>query len=216
MYIFQPDRYLIDQQLKKIGNHINGYILDVGAGKFIRYKNYFQNIEKYVRLDIDPKTHPDILASAEKIPIRNNSVDSIVCNGVIGDIKNLSETILEFYRILKPGGKILITEYFMTQLHDEPNDFWRFTCYGLRELFLKCGFSEVFMEKRGGFFVLMLQNKIRYLIDKFNLYSHKWSRIFNPLFKVSFQIAQSLDKIDKSWSNKNYSIGWTAIFERTK
>jgi len=213
MPIFQPDRFLIKKQLEEIGHYITGRILDVGAGKFNRYKNYFKSSE-YITLDYNSENKPDIVARADKIPLPENNVDSVVCTGVMGDLPDLRGVISEFHRVLKPGGKVLITEYFITPMHDEPIDFWRFTPYGLEELFLKNGFKKVFLERRGGFFTAVLQIRVRYLIEKFNFYSKKWTRIFNPFFKICFKLATFLDRIDKSEANKRCSIGWTAIFEK--
>lgn len=37
----------------------------------------------------------------------------------------------ELYRILRPGGKLLITVPFLNNYHMEPDDYWRFTEYAL-------------------------------------------------------------------------------------
>ncbi|MFA5022535.1 MAG: methyltransferase domain-containing protein [Patescibacteria group bacterium] len=214
MPIFQPDRFLIKQQMARIGHYITGRVLDVGAGKYNRYKGYFKSSE-YITLDYDPKNKPDIVASADKIPLPDKDIDSIVCTGMMGDLPDLQKAILEFHRVLKSTGKILITEYFITPMHDEPIDFWRFTPFGLEELFIKNGFRKLFLERRGGFFTAIVQITIRYLIEKFNFNSKKWAKIFNPIFRLSFRLAFFLDRIDKSQANSRCSIGWTAIFEKT-
>ena len=45
------------------------------------------------------------------IPFENNSIDIITCRMVLHHINNPLNTINEIYRVLKPGGKIIITEH---------------------------------------------------------------------------------------------------------
>ncbi len=38
------------------------------------------------------------------------------------------------YRVLKPGGSLVLTTRFLFPIHDAPHDYFRFTKYGLRYL----------------------------------------------------------------------------------
>ncbi len=38
------------------------------------------------------------------------------------------------YRLLKPGGKLILTTRFIFPLHDIPHDYYRFTIFGLKYL----------------------------------------------------------------------------------
>jgi len=55
---------------------------------------------------------------------------------------------------LKIDGIVLLTESLMDEMHDEPNDYWRFTKFGLRYLFENVGFKIIVINQRGGFFRL--------------------------------------------------------------
>jgi len=50
-----------------------------------------------------------IVCNAEKIPLKDNTVDYILANAILEHMPNEKETIREWKRILKPGGKIFIT-----------------------------------------------------------------------------------------------------------
>jgi len=52
MYIYQPSRILLKQQIKKQSHYIKGKVLDVGSGDFSRYKSLF-NYKEYIRMDIE-------------------------------------------------------------------------------------------------------------------------------------------------------------------
>jgi len=211
--IFQPERFLLEEQIKKYSRYIKGVVLDVGTGKIKRYTSLFK-CDKYITLDINKEHKPDIVASADHTPLNNNSVDSILCTQVLGDIKNPSEVIKEFYRVLKPGGIVLLTESLLNELHDEPNDFWRFTKFGFKYLFEKSGFKVIDIDQRGGFFTSRAQLKIRYFIDRLNLYNKKWSWILRPILKFYGKFMLFLDKIDKSKANRKHALGWCVLAKK--
>ena len=102
----------------------------------------------------------------------------------------------------------------MDGIHGEPNDYWRFTKFGLKHLFEEAGFKILCIDRVGGFFSVKAQNNIRYLIEKFNLYSHKWARIFNFPFKIYSKIMFFLDRIDKSKANKKFILDWCIIAQK--
>ena len=49
------------------------------------------------------------VAYAQKIPLKNNRVDAIVCTEVIEHMPQLEKVFAEFERVLKPGGLVVIT-----------------------------------------------------------------------------------------------------------
>ncbi len=213
MYIYQPNRILLDRQIKKYSHYIKGRVLDVGAGSFSRYVGFF-NYREYIKMDIQPGKNIDVVGQAENIPFEAETLDAIVCTQVIGDFKNPSQAIKEFYRVLKLGGTVLLTESFINEIHDEPRDFWRFTKFGLEHLFQEAGFKIVALDQRGGFFSVQAQSNIRYLINKFNLYSHSWTRIFNPFFRIYSKIMFFLDKLDKNQNNRKFALDWCIIAQK--
>ena len=131
VWIFQPDRYLLYHQIKLYGNYINGIVLDVGSGPIYRYKHLFTNVETYITLDIERDFRPDIVGDATFLPIKNEALDGIVCTQVLEHIKNPFTAVAEFSRVLKKHGTCLITVPQTNELHEEPNDFYRFTKYAL-------------------------------------------------------------------------------------
>ena len=53
-----------------------------------------------------------LVADAEMIPFRSDSFDFISCNDALHHTPDTQKGINEIYRVLKPGGKALITFYF--------------------------------------------------------------------------------------------------------
>ncbi len=52
---------------------------------------------------------PCAVASVEALPIKNESIDAIVCASVLQWVNDPAKAFAEFYRTLKPGGTLLIS-----------------------------------------------------------------------------------------------------------
>lgn len=86
----------------------------------------------------------DAQFDAHAVPFADNSLGLIVCNEVLEHCTAPQQAIDEFFRVLKPGGKLILTTRFIFPLHDAPHDYFRFTRYGLKHL---CrGFASVEVE----------------------------------------------------------------------
>ena len=136
MYIFQPDRYLLDKQIRKFSHYIKGKVLDVGAGEVNRYGKYFK-FDEYIKMDPRHGDKVDLVGSADNIPLDSESIDSIVCTQVFEHLENPQKSAEEIYRVLKKGGHVLLTVPQMNELHEEPYDFFRYTKFGLKSKKLK-------------------------------------------------------------------------------
>lgn len=106
-------------------------VLDIGAGGSV-YGKYFPN---RISVDIDPLRNPDIIADAHALPFKDGEYVFILCTEVLEHLKNPQVAIREMSRVLDHGGVLLLTTRFVYPIHDSPNDYWRFTKYGLQELF---------------------------------------------------------------------------------
>jgi SAM-dependent methyltransferase len=206
MQIFQPDRYLLNKQIKDAGKYISGKVLDVGAGEFNRYAGHFKYSE-YIRMDTRHGDKVDLVGSADSIPLEDNIFDSVVCTQVFEHLEHPEKSAKEIYRVLKPGGYLLVTVPQMNELHEEPYDFFRYTKFGLASLFGSAGFKVIEVNQRGGFFSTIAQMNIRYLIDRFTLYKRPIiGRILSPILKIYGRFSIYRDKLDKSIANRKQTI----------
>ncbi len=214
MYIFQPERYLLDKQIREAGKYITGRVLDVGAGEYGRYNQHF-SYKEYVRMDTNHGDKVDLVGSADNIPLPDDSFDSVVCTQVFEHLKNPEKSAKEIYRVLKNGGYLLVTVPQTNELHEEPNDFFRYTKFGLESLFGTVGFKTVSLDQRGGFFATIAQMKIRYCIDRFSLYKRPiLGKMFSPLISLYGKFSIWRDKVDKSVANRKHAIGWCIVLQK--
>lgn len=214
MYIYQPDRALLAQQIKKAAHYVRGAVLDVGCGPHSRYEHLF-TFESYMRMDIAPGDGVDIVGSADNIPAGDSSFDSVVSTQVFEHLEFPAESAREIFRVLKPGGYALITAPQWNETHEEPHDYWRYTRFGLESLFTRAGFEVIEMKKRGGYRATMAQTRIRYYLDRYHLHSRPLlGRLARYAFALYGKLAVWRDARDHSKANQKHAIGWCAVFQK--
>lgn len=160
-------RTLFNWEIGKSVKNINGIIVDFGGGFKPSYERFWQiKPEKLIRVDINEKTKPDIIADLnEPLPFLDNFADVVFLFNVIYILKGPEKTLREINRILKPGGKLFITSPFIFNEAKEPSDYWRFTSEGLQKLLKESGFNDYFINPVGERF-----SAAAYLISPFLLF----------------------------------------------
>ncbi len=77
----------------------------------------------------------DVVGDATRLPLRENSLDAIVCRRVLEHVRKPGKAVAEFHRVLKPGGRVWCEIPFLQGYHPTPTDFQRYTRDGLADLF---------------------------------------------------------------------------------
>jgi len=177
--LFVP-KILFHQVIKDLGKHLNGSLLDVGAG-LGPYRKY-TSCEKYTSLESNPDLNPTVVGTADEMPFNEKVFDSVLCTEVIEHMPEPEEVIQEIYRVLKPGGKLLLSTPMSWCLHYEPNDYYRFTKYGLKYLLEKNGFKLIKVKRVGG--VLSLAGSR--IIDV------SWKVLSNLLWFIPYKLKKTI------------------------
>jgi SAM-dependent methyltransferase len=211
--IFQPDRVLLFEQVKRHRDCIRGLVLDIGVGAFRRYTDLFP-ADQYWTLDNSIRCTPHVVADAHALPFKEATFDSLVCTQVLEHLWDPAQAISEFWRVLKTGGGILVTVPQTNELHEEPFDFYRFTQFGISRLLGQCQFDILILEQRGGFFATIGQQLIRYAIDRWRLTSSGWGRLMRLPASLLGRTMLKLDSWDSSPANKKHALGWCIIAKK--
>ena len=137
----------------------------------------------------------------KKIPFENNYFDSVFSSEVFEHVFNLEEMLKELNRVTKMGGKMLITCPFAIAEHENPNDFARYTSFGLTHLFKKYGFEVIEFIKAGTSVEVVFQLWIMYVYLNLPTWTTKniVFRIFRKGFIVVFCSLSNLLALFLSW-----------------
>ena len=104
--------------------------LDIGA----QNGPYAALFPRRIGLDIRPGAGVRIIGDAQALGVRDAAFDVVLCTEVLEHLREPQQAIDEMFRVLKPGGRLLLTTRFLFPIHDAPDDYFRYTKYGLRYL----------------------------------------------------------------------------------
>jgi SAM-dependent methyltransferase len=114
-------------------------ILELGSGEkrggeyVYSSKTYFDASNDFVQSDVvEGFGHRVVDATTMGF---DAEFDVVLCMNTLEHIYDFQKAIANIRRALKPGGTAVITLPAFYPLHDEPNDYWRFTEHSLRILF---------------------------------------------------------------------------------
>src|SRR3954454_10725031 len=104
--------------------------LDIGA----QNGPYATHFPRRIALDITRGAGVQIIGDAQALGIADASFEIVLCTEVLEHLPEPQRAIDEMFRVLVPGGQLLLTTRFLFPIHDAPHDYFRFTKYGLRHL----------------------------------------------------------------------------------
>lgn len=201
-------KFLFKDLETAIHKYATGDVLDIGCGNK-PYKVFFEGrISSYQGCDIiqSSENEVDILCPATDIPLPDNSKNTVFTTQVIEHVADHRKLLSEAYRILKPGGYVIISGPMAWEHHEEPYDFFRFTKYGFEWLLTQQGFSEIEIIPNGGKWALVGQlmlNSMRSSMEKKSI-GRKIFKGFYFLFRIKWIINvlfSYLDRKDKDYSS---------------
>lgn len=168
---------------EKVAPHAsNKKTLEIGAYGRPSYGRFFPN---KIGLDIRPGPGVDVVGSVYKLPFKDNEFDIALCLVVLEHLEDPQKAIIEIKRILKPGGKIFVSVPFMFPMHDTPNDFWRFTKYGLKILFKDWDIEKIEAETDMNETFAVLFQRVGY---QANFYINKIMKVF--IFSLAWLVTK--------------------------
>ena len=175
------------------------------------YKDIILNNQKvttYTGMDLENsnyyKNKPDIFWDGDIISSENEFYNGVVITEFLEHYHDTQHILKEINRVLKKDGLVFGTVPFIWNLHEIPNDEYRFTPYSLLKHFQNAGFSNIEILPLGGKHAAMAQM----LCLWFSISSFRFKRVSKYLI---LWIAKILIKIDKpqqqfdNWENSLFS-----------
>jgi SAM-dependent methyltransferase len=150
----------------------NSKVLDVGAGS-APYRGSFSHCryftQDFVQLDPGQLLHGaysnvDYVSDAASIPVESGSFDVVLCTEVLEHVREPIAVVQEMARILRPGGRLILTAPLGSGIHQEPYHYYGgYTPYWYQYFLAVAGFSQIKVEANAGSLKFFAQESIRFV-----------------------------------------------------
>ena len=108
-------------------------VLDAGCGNR-PYETVLRGAD-VVGFDVPGNPHADLHGSIDAIPVEDATFDVVLCLQVLEHVPDPSAAVRELRRVVRPGGRVLLSTHGVYPFHPNPDDLWRWTHTGLERLF---------------------------------------------------------------------------------
>jgi SAM-dependent methyltransferase len=109
-------------------------LLDVGCGEKPYAPIFEPYVSEYIGVDPVENPHAELKGAVEALPVGDGSVDVVLCSQVLEHVEDPAQAVRELFRVLRPGGWLLLTTHGAYYYHPRPADYWRWTHTGLEKV----------------------------------------------------------------------------------
>lgn len=158
---YSQRRQMIDHYYQAVVSRwpADSLVLDLGGHKTLKRGQF--DIAHYplrvIYSNLTTAKRPDVQADALANPFAAASFDYVICAELLEHVPQPGAVLTEVYRMLKPGGSLIITVPFMFHIHADPYDYGRYTEFFWRETLLNTGFSQINIIKHGVYWSVLAE-----------------------------------------------------------
>jgi SAM-dependent methyltransferase len=194
-----PNRLVLDPWITRHASRLTGLVINVGSGEDLR---------QFGRRTIHVDAHaPSVTVRADLdsgLPFRDRTFDAAICSEVLEHVPDDVAVLREVARVMKPGGRLIVSVPFAFRYHPDPADFRRYTPAGLRRLLEREGFTVEVLAGLGGKIMAALL-----LVDSIHLAIRIPLRAFLIPLRWPYAV---MSRRDRGWSD--YAANSVAIARR--
>lgn len=139
-YLILADLYSL---MFRFAPYFSGDVFDYGCGG-APYRGLFNRCRVYVAADVTPGAAVERLLRADgSTDEADRSYDFVLSTQVLEHVRDPALYLRECHRILRDGGRLLLTTHGMIEEHGCPYDFQRWTARGLADAVTGAGLHVV-------------------------------------------------------------------------
>ncbi len=208
-------RKYLDAFLESIRPSFSGVVLDIG-GERVDNRSAFtppiEQVEKWIIINIDKASQPDIEASADDIPLEDGLADFVVMTELLEHVLYPAAVLSEASRLMKSGASAYITMPFLYQVHGDPQDFSRWTDTMMRMKVEAAGLRVESIEPMGGIFAV--------IYDLLRAHIYRTSVDGTFMFKVKVKFINAISCLfnvmdQRSLGSTRYiTTGWAVVAKK--
>lgn len=149
-------RHYLDRMLSAFD--FSGDVLDVGGKKENKKGAFRPPLERCTSwryVNIDAGTKPDFLGSADALPVGAAEADCVLLAETLEHLEFPEKALAEAARVLRPGGRVVLTVPFLFPVHADPYDFQRWTPEKFRRELARLGFAQIDVRPMGGLYAVI-------------------------------------------------------------
>ncbi len=204
-------------------------VLDLGAGP-CRYRDLFAHCEYKTQDACQHEGWPegpladkgswsygkiDYICDATALPVPDACFGAVLSTEVLEHVPEPIRVVREMARILRPGGRLLLTAPLGSGLHQEPHHFYGgYTPYWYQKFLAEAGFHDIQVIPNGGFFKFYGQESQRFsaLLDPRRLFG-AWRFLLAPFWLLTlpwFRLAVPLacHYLDRLDAHRIFTVGY--------
>jgi len=187
------------------------WVLDAGAGE-TRHAGAFRR-QRYVAVDLavgDPGwdySRLDCVADLTALPFRDGGFSACLNVVTLEHVPEPQRVVAELFRVLAPGGRLLLIVPASWEIHQAPHDYYRYTRYGVEYLIRSAGGQVIRIEPMGGFFRLLS----RRLLNALSFFPLVLAPVVALLVAPAALLAPLFDGLDR---NRTFTLGYVCTAEK--
>lgn len=148
-------RHKIIRALEEARAHARGALLDVGCGWRPFAPVFEGRVDRYWGTDLRTSQDlagvpPDFYSRGEALPVRTASMDTVLGVSMLTYLEEPDRAIGEAFRVLRPGGVLIMEFTQMAGVLESGHDYFRFTRHGAELLVRRAGFEPLAFIPIGG------------------------------------------------------------------
>lgn len=196
---------------------IRGTVYDLGCGKRPLEPAILKVADRYVGVDWSSTlhgTHMDVVGDLnQELSIADSVADTVISISVLEHLRHPEVMLREAFRILKPGGTMILQTPFQWHIHEAPYDYFRYTPYALKSMLEDAGFKQVAVTPLGATFTTIGMKLNYWLAAKIGRKSRLrrlLQRLAVPFYALNSCLLPLLDCLDGDHFLNASSFGVTA------